>query len=122
MPNWAERRKNPRVPFGAEVTAFAGNDQLACTAINVSVSGIGLAAPFARTAGEFVRVQCAIGGAWLDADAVVVHCRHASGGWLWGVAFLRVAPSSAEKLRLYVESEIKRAHSTQPPPERSVTP
>ena len=123
MSHWSERRKNPRVPFSAQVTAYAGNDQLPCTALNISMSGIALSAPFARTAGEFVRVQCTVDGvAWLDADAVVVHCRHATGGWQWGVAFLRVSPTSSESIRQYVDAQIARAHSTQPPRPRSMTP
>ena len=114
-----ERRTGPRAPLAGTAVVHCGDAKVACEILDVGTMGIGLLAPQALPAGEFVRVVFRIGAANTrptgagggperlhQADGVVVVADKHSAGCRLGIQFTVIEGHVAAQIQAYVSTQL----------------
>jgi hypothetical protein len=114
-----ERRTGPRAPLAGTAVVHCGDAKVACEILDVGTMGIGLLAPQALPAGEFVRVVFRIGAAntrpmgaeggperLYQADGVVVVADKHSAGCRLGIQFTVIEGHVATQIHAYVSKQV----------------
>ncbi len=103
-----ERRHAPRVPLEGSVVVFSGNERLSCRLLDISQSGLALAADAEQRPGTFLRLQFTLPGddRPTGADAVVVRHRASGSKVKWGVQLVDPPPELTARLRQLEADEL----------------
>jgi hypothetical protein len=101
----------PRVPLEGDATVHLGGEQIPCSTLNLSTSGIALRSPVRRRVGGQVRVEFRISQIlWVAVSAMLVRSsRRKGGGYTWGVKFLEVDKWVQEYLEGFVDDNLTEA-------------
>lgn len=96
-----ERRRSPRIPIEGSVVVYSGNQRLTCRLLNVSESGMALAADSEQQPGTFLRLRFTLPGDRrpTGVDAVVVRHRGSGSKIEWGIQLVDPPPELSARLR-----------------------
>jgi hypothetical protein len=101
-------RRATRVPIDTDAIAVLGGELIPCRTLNLSVSGLALAAPVRRGTGRPVRVDFFLSEifGWVSVDALLVRDEVHKGGFLWGVSFLDLGQHLTECFTSHVNQSL----------------
>jgi hypothetical protein len=99
----------PRVAVQCEAIVYAGNQQLTCTAGNISVSGMLVHAPTSGRPGQFIRVNIFLDANCIDTDALLVRVASSGRGHAWGLRFLDLPAHQLALLARFIQFRLQQA-------------